>query len=156
MNHAETEGTWDAAIRKIVWGVPAALVAIGLLVLLFAWLQPSCPATVTKIRETFYTPSRRMVRGTTDSHYGEMLEVEYTDARGERQSAVVQYGSTNPNALPGVGDQVRISRGLSGMVAHPNRNLIGIGGSAAVIGGLFLALYLLTWLKTRGKKRRGA
>ena len=36
----QTEGTWDATIRKIVWGVPIAAVVIGLLILFFAYLQP--------------------------------------------------------------------------------------------------------------------
>ena len=35
----QVEGTWDATIRIIVWGVPIATVAIGLLILLFACLQ---------------------------------------------------------------------------------------------------------------------
>ena len=59
----QVEGTWDATIRKIVWGVPIATVAIGLLILLFACLQPSYTATVKEVGETAYTPSRTMVRG---------------------------------------------------------------------------------------------
>ena len=51
MKQAETEGTWDATIRKIVWGVPIALVIIGLLILLFAWLQPSYTSTITEVGE---------------------------------------------------------------------------------------------------------
>ena len=51
MKYVEAEGTWDATIRKIVWGVPLALVVIGLLILLFAWLQPSYTSTITEVGE---------------------------------------------------------------------------------------------------------
>ncbi len=149
MKRTETEGAWDATIRKIVWGMPVALVVIGLLILLFAWLQPTYAATVTKAGETFYTPARKMARGTSSAHYRAVLEVEYTDRRGETETASVQFGTNNPMAIPRVGDQILISRGLSGMVSHPNRNLIGAGGGAAVIGGFFLAMFLLTRLRMR-------
>ena len=86
-----------------------------------------------------------------------MLEVEYADARGERKSASVRFGTTHPNAVPKVGDQIQVSRGLSGMVVHPNGNLIGIGGGAVGIGVLFILMYLLTalrWKKDRRQTRR--
>ena len=92
-----------------------------------------------------------MVRGHSSSYYEVELKVAYTNRQGVPESTTVQYGSTNPNAIPKVGDQLQISRGLSGMVRHPNRDLIGAGGGVAGIGGLFLVLFLLTiW---RGKKR---
>ena len=147
MKQAETEGTWDATIRKIVWGVPIALVVIGLLILLFAWLQPSYTSTITEVGEISYTPARKMVRGTSDAHYRVMLDVEYNDGQGEHRSATVLFGTTNPNAIPKTGDQILISNGWSGMVTHPNRNLVGIGGGAATIGGLFILMYLLTMLR---------
>lgn len=53
------------------------------------------------------------------------------------ESTTIQFGSTNPNTIPEVGDQLPISRYLAGMATHPNRNLIGIGGCSAGIGGLF-------------------
>ena len=152
MKQAETEGTWDATIRKIVWGVPIALVIIGLLILLFAWLQPSYTSTITEVGEISYTPARKMVRGTSDSYYRVMLDVEYNNGQGEHRSATVLFGTTNPNAIPKTGDQILISNGWSGMVTHPNRNLVGIGGGAAAIGGLFILMYLLTIL--RWKKNR--
>ena len=147
MKHAETEGTWEAAIRKIILGVPIALVIIGLLFLLFAHLQPSFTATVLEVGETSYTPSRTMVRGHSSSYYDVALKVVYTNRQGMSESTTVQFGSANPNAIPEVGDQFPISHGLSGMVTHPNRDLIGIGGGAAGIGGLLLVLYLLTMLR---------
>ena len=152
MKYVEAEGTWDATIRKIVWGVPVALVVIGLLILLFAWLQPSYTSTITEVGEISYTPARKMVRGTSDSHYRVMLDVEYNNGQGEHRSATVLFGTTNPNAIPKTGDQILISNGWSGMVTHPNRNLVGIGGGAATIGGLFILMYLLTML--RWKKNR--
>ena len=56
MKQAETEGTWEAAIRKTIWDIPSALVVIGLLILLFAHLQPSFTATVLEVGETSYPP----------------------------------------------------------------------------------------------------
>ena len=149
----QTEGTWDATIRKIVWGVPIAAVAIGLLILLFAYLQPSFTATVLNVGETAYTPSRTMVRGHSSSCYEVPLKVEYSNVQGALETASVQFGSTNPNAIPKVGDQFQISRGLSGMVSHPNRDLIGMGGGAAGIGGILLILLLLTMWRDRKRVR---
>lgn len=137
--------------RRIIWGVPAALVAIGLLIILLAWLQPTYTATVVEVGDRFYTPARKMVRGTTSSSYRAILEVEYTDRRGELQTASVEFGTLNPFAIPKAGDQIPISRSLSGMVTHPDRNLIAAGGTAAVIGGFFLFTFLLVRLRMGGK-----
>jgi len=149
----QTEGTWDATIRKIIWGVPIAAVAIGLLILLFAYLQPTHTATVTDVGKVIYTPSRTMVRGHSSSYYDASLKVEYTNQQGTVETSTVQFGSTNPNAIPKVGDQLLISRSLSGMVTHPNRDLIGVGGGAAGIGGLFLVLLLLTMWRDKSRGR---
>ena len=138
-------------IKKIIWGVPIALVVIGLLIVLFSYAQPSCPATVLSVVEKTYTPSRRMARGHTSAVYREKLEVSY----GDGQTAIVLFSSTNPHQLPQVGDEIPISRWFSGMVTHPNRTLVGIGGAGAVIGGLFLFLFLLTkWSLARDERRR--
>ena len=145
----QVEGTWDATIRIIVWGVPIATVAIGLLILLFACLQPSHTATVNEVGETAYTQSTTMVRGHSSSYYSVMLEVEYTNEQGAPETTAVQFGSTHPNSLPKVSDQLQVSCGLTGMVTHPNRDLIGVGGGAAGIGGLFLILLLLTMWRDR-------
>lgn len=136
--------------QKIVWGVPIATVAIGLLILLFACLQPSHTATVNEVGETAYTQSTTMVRGHSNSYYSVMLEVECTNEQGAPETNTVQFGSANPNSLPKVGDQLQVSRGSTGMVTHPNRELIGVGGG---IGGLFLILLLLTMWRDRKRVR---
>ena len=94
-----------------------------------------------------------MVRGHSSSYYSVMLEVEYTNEQGAPETTTVQFGSTNPNSLPMVGDQLQVSHGLTGMVTHPNRDLIGVGGGAAGIGGLFLILLLLTMWRDRNRVR---
>jgi hypothetical protein len=77
----------------------------------------------------------------------------FTDPDGNEATATVEFISTHRNAIPKVGDELAISRGLTGMVAHPNRNLIGLGGGAAVIGGLLLFMFWLTWLSLRRKRQ---
>ena len=138
--------------RRIVFGIPVALVVIGLLILMFAHLQPACPATVVEVGDRTYTPARRMVRGRTSAHYNAVLTVAYADRRGETATAQVLFGTIHPRAVPKAGDRILISRGLSGMVTHPNRDLIGIGGGAAVIGGFFLVTFFLVWLRMRRKR----
>ena len=138
---------------KLVWGVPIAMVVVGLLVLLFAHLQPYRTAMVLDTGQISYTPAKRMVRGHSRAHYRGDLLVKYTDALGNEATITVKFGSTDRNAIPKAGDEIPISRGLTGMVAHPNRNLIGIGGAAAVIGGLFLFMFWLTWLSLRRKRQ---
>lgn len=118
----------------------------------FAHLQPSVAATVVEVGEKNYTPAKAMVRGHTSAYYRVTLEVEYADKRGQSAITTVQFLTTHPQDIPKAGDQILISRGLSGMVAHPNRTLIGIGGGAAVIGGLFLFMFWLTWLSMRRKR----
>ena len=135
--------------QKIVWGVPIATVAIGLLILLFACLQPSHTATVNEVGETAYTQSTTMVRGHSSSYYSVMLEVECTNEQGAPETTTVHFGSTNPNSLPKIGDQLQVSHGLTSMVTHPNRDLIGVDGEAVGIGGLFLMLLLLTMWRDR-------
>ena len=94
-----------------------------------------------------------MVRGHSSSYYSVMLEVECTNEQGAPETTTVQFGSTNPNSLPKVGDRLQVSHGLTGMVTHPNRDLIGVGGGAAGIGGLFLILLLLTMWRDRKRVR---
>lgn len=55
--------------KKLIWGVPITLVAIGLLIVLFAHLQPSVSATVIEVGEKYYTPARKLARGHTSAHY---------------------------------------------------------------------------------------
>ena len=132
--------------RRIIWGIPIGLVVIGLLIVLISYVQPSQTATVLSVGEKTYTPARKMARGTSSSVYREQLEVGY----GEGQTATVTFSSTNPNALPKAGDKIEISQWFSGMVTHPNRTLVGYGGACAVIGGLFLFMFLLTkWSLSR-------
>jgi len=93
-----------------------------------------------------------MARGHSIARYRAMLDVEYTDGRGEMAIATVRYSSTSPHDIPRPGDEILICRALSGMVTHPNRTLVGLGGGAALIGGLFLFLFGLTWLSMRRKR----
>ena len=96
----QTEGTWDATIRKIIWGVPIAAVAVGLLILFFGYLQPSYTATVMEVGETAYTPSRTMVRGHSSSYYEVELKVSFPNEQGALEATTVPFGSPNPNAIP--------------------------------------------------------
>ncbi len=137
--------------RKIVWGIPAALVVVGLLILLFAHLQPYFNATVLDTARVSYTPAKRMARGHSRAHYRAELLVKYTDRSGNEATATVEFITIHPRAIPKAGDAIPISRGLTGMVTHPNRSLIGLGGGAAVIGGLFLFMFGLTWLSMKRK-----
>ena len=140
-------------MNKTIWVVPVALVIIGLLVLLFAHLQPHITATVLAIDHATYTPAKRMARGHSEAHYRAELLVSYSNQSGDEATATVEFMSTHRNAIPKVGDEIPISHGLTGMVAHPNRNLIGLGGGAAVIGGLLLFMFWLTWLSLRRKRQ---
>ena len=136
--------------RKIIWGVPIGMVALGLMIVLISCLQPSQPARVLSIEYTAYTPARKMAHGTAHSVYREELLVEY----GDGLTAVVAVSDTHRQRLPDVGDEIQISRWFTGMVPHPNRTLIGIGGALSAIGGLFLFLFLLTkWSLSRQHKK---
>ena len=94
-----------------------------------------------------------MVRGHSSSYYEVELKASFPNEQGVPETTTVKFGSTNPNAIPKVGDQLLISRGLSGMVSHPNRDLIGAGGGAVGIGGFFLVLLLLTMWRDRKRGR---
>ena len=129
------------------------MVVLGLLIILFSCAQPSYPATVLSVVKETYTPERVMPRGRAKAVYGEEMEVRY----GDGQTVRVTFSSIHKDHLPKAGDEIRISRWFSGMVTHPNRTLIGVGGACAMIGGLILALMLLTkwslaW--TEAKERR--
>ena len=136
--------------RKVIWGIPIGMAVVGLLILAFAYAQPSQPATVLSVVAKTYTPSRKMVRGSTSSVYREQLEVRCEDG----QTVTVTYSNTNPFALPKEGDEVRVCRWFGGMVTHPNRTLVGLGGAGAVIGAFFILLFLLTkWSMSRQKTK---
>ena len=147
---AEEEGVMN---KKIVWGAPIALVLLGLMLVLLSYAQPSSPATVTEIVKKSYTPARKMARGTAKAVYREEMKVQW----GEGQTATVAFSSVHSQLLPKVGDEIRISRWFSGMVVHPNRTVIAVGGTMATIGGFFLVTFLLTkWSLARKKKKREA
>lgn len=138
--------------KSSIWRIPVAFVVIGLAILLFAHVQPARTATVTGVGDKTYRPARRMARGHSSAYYMATLEVAYTDSAGGKAAASVKFGSTNPHAIPKVGDEISICRGLAGMVTHPNRSLIGLGGGLAIVGGLFLFLFGLTALSLKRKR----
>ena len=142
--------------KKIIVGVPLALVLVGLAIIFFSYAQTSYPATVLSVVKETYTPEKAMPRGRAQAVYGEEMEVGY----GDGQTVRVTYSSTNKNHLPKAGDEIRISRWFFGMAVHPNRTLIGVGGACAMFGGLILALMLLTkwsiaWTEARERRKNG-
>ncbi|MBQ6255369.1 MAG: hypothetical protein IJJ60_02160 [Clostridia bacterium] len=138
--------------RKIIWGIPIGMVIVGLLIVLFSYVQPSYPAQVLSVGNKSYTPARNRGRSRSSAVYREELAVSY----GEGQIATVTFSHTNQNKLPKAGDEIRVTPWFSGMVTHPNRTLVGIGGTSAVIGGFFLVTFLLTkWSLARDRKRQG-
>jgi len=139
--------------RKIICGVPVALFVVGLIVLLFARLQPCFIATVPDTGRVGHTSSKRRVKGRSKAHYSAELMVRYKDRLGNEATAKVEFITTNPDAIPKAGDAIPVSRGVAGIVTHPNRSLIALGGSAAFIGGLFLFMFGLAWLSLRRNKQ---
>ncbi|MBR3483896.1 MAG: mechanosensitive ion channel family protein [Lachnospiraceae bacterium] len=139
------------ASAAIIWGIPTGMAVLGLLLVLFSYAQPSRTATVAAVLDKTYTPARKMARGTAQAVYREELEVSF----GDGETAVVTVSSVHPHELPKAGDEIQISRWFGGMVMHPNRLLVGIGGAGMVIGGLFLVMFLLTnWLTAVEERRK--
>lgn len=127
------------------------MLLIGLLIVLISYAQPAYPARVLSVGKKSYTPARKSGRSRSSAVYREELEVSY----GDGQIATVTFSTTVPHYLPKTGDEVRITRGFSGMVTHPNRTLVAIGGTSAGIGGFFIFTFLLTkWSLARDEKRK--
>ncbi len=140
--------------RKLIWGIPIAMVILGLAVLLISRLLPHFTAAVTDRGQVYYTPAHRSARTKTSARYRVGLTVEYTDEKGEVISAGMTYVTIHPNSIPKVGDRIAVCRGLKGLTVYPNRDLIGLGGAGAVIGGFFLVTFLLTkWSMNRKRKK---
>ena len=141
--------------RKLVWGVPVAMLIAGLIIVLLAYAQPARVANVTERGEVYYTPAKRVGRSRRSARYRATLTVVYGNDEGEIQ-ARVDFSTTDLRKIPKPGDEIAVTPWLNGMVPHPNRILIGIGGTGIVIGGLFLFLFLLTaWSLKRQRKLRG-
>ena len=139
--------------RKIIWGVPIAMVVLGLLIVMLSYLQPAFTATVQELGQVYYTPAKRSARSRRSARYRMTLRVTYTDGQGRNVEAEVPFETIHPNDLPKPGDVIAVTRSLTGMVTHPDRRLVGIGGGCAVIGGFFLFTFLLTrWSLNREKK----
>ena len=137
--------------RKIIWGIPIGMVVVGLLIVLLSYVQPSYPALVLSVGKRSYTPARNRGRSHSSAVYREELEVSY----GDGQTATVTFSHTNQNKLPKAGDEIRVAPWFSGMVIHPNRTLVAIGGTSAGIGGFFIFTFLLTkWSLARDEKRK--
>ena len=141
--------------RKLVWGVPVAMVIAGLIIVLLAYAQPARVATVTERGEVYYTPAKRVGRSRRSARYRATLTVVYGNDEGEIQ-ARVDFSTMDLRKIPKPGDEIAVTPWLNGMVPHPNRTLIVIGGTGIVIGGLFLFLFLLTaWNLKRQRKLHG-
>lgn len=137
--------------RKIIWGIPIGMVVVGLLIVLLSYAQPSYPAQVLSVGNKSYTPARNRGRSRSSAVYREEMEVSY----GDGQIATVTFSHTNQNKLPKAGDEIRVTPWFSGMVTHPNRTLVAIGGTSAGIGGFFIVTFLLTkWSLARDEKRK--
>lgn len=140
--------------KKVIWGIPVAMVVVGLFIVLLSHFQPAFTATVTNVGQVHYTPARKAARSRSAARYRVELTVEYTDAHGGSVSTEVMFSTINSNAIPKAGDKIRICQGLNDMITHPSKTLIGIGGGGAVIGGLFLFLFMLTEWSIKRKERR--
>ncbi len=130
--------------RKIVWGIPIAMVVLGLLTVMLSYLQPAFTATVQERGQVYYTPAKRSARSRRSARYRTTLRVTYTDGQGRNVEAEVPFETVYLNEVPEPGDEIAVTRSLTGMVTHPDRRLVGIGGGCAVIGGYFLFAILLT------------
>ncbi len=130
--------------RKIVWGVPIAMVVLGLLIVMLSYLQPECMVTVQERGQVYYMPGERSGQSGESSRYRTILRVTYTDGQGRNVEAEVPFETVYLNEVPEPGDEIAVTRSLTGMVTHPDRRLVGIGGGCAVIGGYFLFAILLT------------
>lgn len=78
-------------------------------------------------------------------------------AYDENNTAQVTFKTSKEKNVPNVGDQVNIARGLSGMVIHPNRNLVAIGRVGLGLGGTYLIIAFgvvlaLMWDKSKNTK----
>ena len=139
--------------RKIVWGIPIAMVVLGLLIVAVSYLQPECMVTVQERGQVYYTPAKRSARSRRSARYRTTLRVTYTDGQGRNVEAEVPFETIHPNDVPKPGDGIAVTQSLTGMVTHPDRRLVGIGGGSAVLGGFFLFTFLLTrWSLNREKK----
>ena len=120
---------------RLIFRISAGLVALGLLLIVAAYLQPAVPATVVSRTHMTHTPRQ----GRTGARYHATLEVEYTDSQGKDASATLEMTTANQHDIPQAGDRIEISRGPAGMVVHPWRFPIGVGSSCVCIGGLVIA-----------------
>ena len=136
--------------RKILWGIPIGMVVVGLLIVLFSYVQPSYSAEILSAGERSYTPAKRSARSRSSAVYREELEVSY----GDGQTATVLFSTIHPNDMPKAGDKVQISPWFSGMVIHLNRTLVSIGRTSAALGGFFLFTFLLTKWSLAWDRRR--
>ncbi len=140
--------------RKLIWGIPIAMVILGLMIVLIGHLQPKYTATVIEKGQVSYTPAKKFGRTRHSSRYSLTLTVTYVNDQGDNVSTQVQFLTIHPHDIPEIGDQIDICRGLRGMVTHPNGNLVALGGTSAVIGGFLLTLFLLTrWSMNRERRR---
>ena len=140
--------------RKLIWGIPIALVILGLTIMLISTVQPFCMATVTEKGPVNYTPAVKSARTRRSARYSVTLEVTYLNDQGENSQAQVQWIALHSQDIPEIGDQIAICHGLKGMVPHPNRNLLALGRTSAALGGFFLVVFLLTRWSLRREQRR--
>lgn len=139
--------------KKLVWGIPAALILFGLLFFISARIQSPIPATVVDKGKVSYKPAVTSGRSRRDQSYTVSLVVTYS----ENNTAQVIFKTSNENGIPDIGDQVNITHGLSGMVVYPNRNLIALGRIGLCLGGLYLiiafgVILALKWDKSKYRK----
>ncbi len=127
------------------------LTLIGLLIVGGAYLQKSYEGVVTEVGETLYRPARKSARVRSSATYTVTATVVYTDDDGAERTAEITVTTTNRFRTPRAGERVAVAKTLSGMAAYPNRTIIAVGGTMAVIGGFFLLCILLMRLSERRK-----
>ena len=134
--------------KILVWGVPVIFLLFGLLIILYAQFQSSTPATIVEKGNIIYRPADTKGRSRREAKYTLELLVEYS----ENNTAKVTYITTHENDIPNIGDQINIAHGLTGMVLHPNRNLIALGRTSICLGGLYLVIALGVVLTLKRKQ----
>ncbi|MCR5090066.1 MAG: hypothetical protein K6C08_11220 [Oscillospiraceae bacterium] len=136
--------------RRIIRGIPLALMAIGLFFVLFAFLQPSEPAVVVEEGSVSGRAACRSGRTHRKARYTVELQVEY----GEGKTAAVTFITSHPREIQQIGDPIDISPGLSGPVVHPGRSLLIPEETTLALGGLcFVVLLFVSWSLKRDETR---
>lgn len=135
--------------RLIVFLVGFALILASVLIIFMTARTKRYTATITEITSDVYTTRSGNRKSGRRTKYNQKVTVKYVDSKGKTKKATdVRIKRSSKNSLPGVGDTIKVTKGLFSTKEYDPTTPIAFG----IVFFIFGIVLIVSGIKSRKKK----